>query len=134
MQRHFTLSIIMLTAATLTGCASSGKTYPSLEIRDAERISGAFEADSAVTAPEPLPAATLAQLPQLEAGAAAAHRAFQSAVPAASRTVQNGRGAATASDNWAASQVALGELDSLRSQAAVYLGDVDLLFVDATLA
>lgn len=137
MLRHTTIVLAILPAFLIAGCASSGKTYPSLAIRDAERVSGAFsgsEAPSANITAAPLSDSVAAQLPQLEAGARQAHRTFESAVPSARNLVARGRGSATASDNWARAQIALGDLDSLRSQTAVFLGDLDLLYVDATLA
>ncbi|MXO57431.1 hypothetical protein [Pontixanthobacter gangjinensis] len=137
MLRNTSFLLAILPATILGGCASSGKTYPSLAIRDAEQVSGSLSGvaeDSEDIAPAPLSDNIAVQLPELESGARKAHLAFTNAVPAARSAVARGSGAATASDNWARAQVALGDLDSLRSQTAVFLGDLDLLYVDATLA
>ena len=121
-------------AILLAGCAGSGDKYPSLAIRDVERA-GYFDAGPA-TPPEPRQppsGAVLEQVAQLRTEAAAAHWRFLAAVPGA-RRLANAAGRAVESDSWAAAQVALADLESKRSQAAVPLGDLDLLFVDATLA
>lgn len=122
-------------ALALAACASNNTDYPSLAIRDAERVEGTFEAASPAALPQPDPVAegTLGQLAQLREAARNAHNAFTSAVPEARRLVAAARGAGTSSDRWAAAQVALADLDSSRSQATIALGDLDLLFVDATL-
>ena len=120
----------LLLAATLTACASTGGDYPSLAIRDAERAEGTFEpaepAEEAPATPAPPSADLLERLAQLETEATAAHRAFLEAATA--------RGAGVETDSYADAQVALADLDSHRSRAAVALGDIDLLFADATLA
>lgn len=125
------------TSLCLAGCASTGGDYPSLSIRDAERATGTFEPDtggSAQTAPSPAPAGLGERLAQLTGTAGAAHADFLAAAPQAERLVNAGAGAAVASDRWAAAQVALADLDSARSRAAIPLGDLDLLYADATLA
>ncbi|MXO89738.1 hypothetical protein [Pontixanthobacter aquaemixtae] len=132
--RNGTLTLsVLLSCTILAGCASSGKTYPSLAIRDAERVSGFFEAPEPLE-PAPLRAEIAGQLDQIRAESANSHRAFMAAAPRARRTVASGVGAAVTSDSWAAAQVAMADLDSLRSVTAVALGDLDLLYVDATLA
>ena len=128
----------LLLAATLTACASTGGDYPSLAIRDAERAEGTFEpaeaAEEAPAPPAPPSADLLERLAQLETEATAAHRAFLEAAPGARRAVATARGAGVETDSYADAQVALADLDSHRSRAAVALGDIDLLFADATLA
>lgn len=119
--------------ALLSACATSGA-YPSLAQRDAERVKGTFEPDTAEVAPPPpvAPSADLAvRLESLVRQASEAHAEFRTATPAAERLA--GAAGATGSDSWAAAQVALADLDSLRSRAAVALTDLDALFIDATL-
>ncbi|WP_374405947.1 hypothetical protein [Pelagerythrobacter sp.] len=128
----------LLLAAPLVACAGGGGgDYPSLAIRDAERVEGSFEAaapSEAPPAPAPPSADLLERLAQLETAASDAHRAFMEAAPGARRAVTAARGAGVESDRYAEAQVALADLDSHRSRAAVALGDLDLLFADATLA
>lgn len=124
-----------LLALALCACASTSDRYPSLAIRDAERVQGAFEPDTA-EAPEVVPsppsADLLGRLSQLRQAASGAHREFVSAVPAAQRLAAAAGG--IGSDSWASAQVALSSLDGARSKAAVPLGDLDVLFIDATIA
>ena len=119
--------------AILAGCASSGD-YPSLAQRPAERVQGTLTPATAeaTPAPPPAPSANLVErLAGLQREAAARHTEFTAALPSAER-LANAAGA-TGSDSWASAQVALADLDSLRSRVAVSLADLDTLWVDATL-
>lgn len=123
-------------AALLAGCASDDR-YPSLALRDAERAEGSFEpviADIPTPQPSPLPAATENRLAGLVTAARESHAAFVAALPSARRAVAAGANGGVTSDAWAAAQVALADLDTKRSATAVPLGDLDLLYVDSTLA
>ena len=120
----------------LGGCASTGGSYPSLAIRDAERVEGSMTApDGAAALPPPaaLSGSVLQRVAQLESAASTAHRSFQQATPAAQRAANGARGAAVTTNAWGDAQVALSGLDAIRSQTAIALADLDLLFVDATL-
>lgn len=124
-------------AAPLAACAAGSADYPSLAIRDAERVEGTFEPAPAPEAPAPpvQPSADLLErLAQLRAEAASAHQAFLEAAPGTRSAVEAARGIGVESKLWAAAQVALADLDSARSQTAVALGNLDLMFADATLA
>ncbi|RDC60418.1 hypothetical protein HME9302_01625 [Alteripontixanthobacter maritimus] len=127
-------AILFAGAITLAGCASTAGDYPSLAIRDVERVSGEMPAPAD---PEPLPAPTapaaslLDQLASLRAEAASAQRTFAAARPRAERSVAAGGRASTGSDAWAEAQVALADLIAIRSRTAVPLGTLDALFVDA---
>ncbi|ANY20153.1 hypothetical protein A6F68_01640 [Tsuneonella dongtanensis] len=125
-------AIALIPAALLAACATPGN-YPSLAQRPAERVEGTFQPDDAVSeVPAPVqPSADLAaRLADLVAQAEAGHREFQASTPAAERLAGNSGG--TASDSWAAAQVALADLDSIRSRVAVALAELDSLWVDAT--
>lgn len=130
-----------LAASALFACAAcstaSADRYPSLAIRDIERVEGTFE---------PVPTQQL-DVPEVETGLAGpldehlaalvaqasdAHRDFTSAVPPAETRVAAAAGAAVGSDSWAAAQVALADLDSARSIAAIALGDLDILHASAS--
>lgn len=124
----------LLPAVSLAACASTGGDYPSLAQRPAERIEGTFTPDTAPP-PSPPPVAPSAdlvtRLADLQRQAQAAHGEFRSATPAAERlTASSG---SSGSDSWAAAQVALADLDSIRSRVAVALADLDTLWVDSTL-
>ncbi len=126
-----------LAALLLAGCAASSDRYPSLAVRDVERAEGTFE-------PVPGPQLYVPEVetdigPDLGSGLAklleeaqSAHTAFTRAVPTAQRRVQAASGSSIGSDSWASAQVALSDLDSARSNAAIVLGELDTLFTAAT--
>lgn len=129
--------LALLAPLLLGACATNGKTYPSLAIRDAERIEGTMDAppgESVLPPPAPLGGDAINRIAELEQTAKSAHAAFQRATPSARNAANNARGASVASDAWANAQVALSDLDSIRSRTAVALADLDLIFVDTTLA
>jgi hypothetical protein len=128
---------IALTAILLSGCAAPRAAYPSLAVRDAERVQGNFQTEPGPVSPAiaaPLSADVTERLTQLQAAAASAHRRFLDAAPGATRLVNAASGASIASNPWSSAQVALADLDSTRSQAAVPLGDLDFMHTDASLS
>lgn len=136
--RRTARAIPLIALLALPACASSGGDYPSLAIRDAERATGSLEvpAEEPVTPPAPPPPLSsdvIERLAQLRASATEAHRDFTASVPAAERAVRSAAGAGVASDAWATAQVALANLESARSQTAIPLADLDLIYADAAL-
>lgn len=127
-------SFSVAAASTVLGaCAASGD-YPSLAQRPAERAQGTFTTDAAEPAPPSpaLPSADLAaRLAELSRQAESAHGEFRRAAPSAERLARSA--GARGSDSWASAEVALSDLDSIRSRAAIALADLDTLWVDATL-
>ncbi len=120
----------------LAGCAGSGGDYPSLAIRDVERAQGSFEP----VRPDPLDvpevpvefSGTLEQrLADLVGQARDAHERFAGAQSRTANLVAQAAGADSGSNRWAAAQVALADLDSIRSETAVALGELDILAVAA---
>ena len=131
-----TLSLVasLVVSAVLAGCTASSDRYPSLAIRDIERVSGTFEVDPSDAAPPPsLPAADLENIPALIATARSAHQQFIEAAPSARREVAAAIGSNVTDNRWASAQVALADLESLRSQAAIPLGDLDRLHAVASI-
>lgn len=118
----------------IAACAAGGGRYPSLELRPAERVAGTFTPVPQAEGPAPMPEGTLGKLGALEATARAAHARFVEQTPSARAVVAAGRGADVSDNRWGAAQIALADLDGIRSEAAIALGDIDLMFVDATLA
>lgn len=123
----------------LGACASAGTEYPSLAVRDAERTEGQFETGEPRRLDIPpvevdLTGGLDARLASLVAAAEEAHARFDEARPRAERLVAAARGSAVGSDSWAAAQVALAELDSARSLAAVPLGDLDAIYAATLVA
>lgn len=131
-------SLALIAGCTaLAACAGGSSRYPSLEIRPGERVTGTFEPEVPDAAPAPPPVASpelIARVSQLQAEASTAHADFLDTVPAARREAIAARGAPVASDAWASAQIALADLESIRSLAAIPLGELDVLYVDATLA
>ncbi|NNC53486.1 MAG: hypothetical protein HKO08_10665 [Erythrobacter sp.] len=117
----------------LGACASSGSEYPSLSIRDSERTEGTFESPEPKRLDVPpvevdLTGGLDARLDSLVTAAREAHAEFNRIEPGARQLVDAASGSEVASDRWAAAQVALAELDSARSRAAVPLADLDALY------
>lgn len=119
----------------LSGCAGSSDRYPSLAIRDVERIQGQFEpmqTDAELLRPAPAPEGQAAILKSLVGQANDAHRAFLAAAPRARDLIAQIGAVGPESNSWAEAQVALADLDSHRSLAAIALGDLDLLYSGAS--
>ena len=115
----------------LGGCAAGpAGDYPSLAIRDAERITGTLSVPQPYVGAPPS-AAILGQLDALESEADAAHAAFLAEAPRASSIVSAARGAEIGSEAWANAEVALASLTTARSRTMVALADLDRLYVSA---
>jgi hypothetical protein len=139
MSRIATAALMIVSPVLLAGCATANEEYPSLAIRDVERVQGRFETgEPARLDIAPVETAFDGPLPETLAGlvdqAAEAHEEFTSVQPRAAQLVAAARGSGVGSDSWAAAQVALAELDSARSQASIALGDLDTLYVAARTA
>ena len=136
MKAPATLAIMVISAPLIVGCAQSSADYPSLAIRDFERVQGSFDAPDAqpVIAPAPLPEEKSARIAALRDQLGAAHSRFMAEAPSARSAVRAAAGTTVGDDRWGTAQVALASLDSQRSQAAEVLADFDLLFADTTLA
>ena len=131
------LALLVLTSSlTLGGCASAAGDYPSLAIREVERPSGsAMPVDAA---PPPLPVQLSAQTGQRIAQALErarkAHSAFVAGTGRTAGAVSAARGSRAPADAWIAAQLALANLQSLRSEAVIAQADLDLLFAEERLA
>ena len=122
--------------STLSACASMSDRYPSLAIRDAERIHAAAEAAEPAPPPPPIqPSAELTrQLGQLRAEASRAHQAFLDAAPRTRSLVNAARGSSTASDAWISAQVSLSQLEITRRQTMTAMADLDKLLMQTELS
>ncbi|MBL4858598.1 MAG: hypothetical protein JKY36_05300 [Erythrobacter sp.] len=139
MPRHARATLLTSLAILLGACASTDGNYPSLAIRDAERAEGQFDTGEPARLDIPpvevdLTGGLDARLSSLVAAAEEAHAEFLEVRPRAERLVSTAAGNAVGSDSWASAQVALAELDSARSRAAVPLGDLDALYAAARVA
>lgn len=126
--------LALATAPALAACATATDRYPSLAIRDVERVEGRF--DAIAVPPVAVPVVAVPQggplserLAALASEGNAAHRAFTAAQPRAARLADAAAGAAIGSDAWASAQVALADLDAARSRTAIALADLDTLMI-----
>ncbi len=131
-------AVIVISLVSLSACTGSGDRYPSLKIRDVERVQGSFDpvepGETALPTPVAAPSGeTLRRLADLTASASAIHAEFERAVPGTSRIVSSASKSSVASDGWATAQVALSDLESIRSRAAVALADIESIYVNARL-
>lgn len=121
---------LLLAFALLGACQTTGaEEYPSLAIRDAERVTGTIQPPPYV--PPPAPPAVTGDLARLSAEVASAQSAFNAAAPAARSAVNAARGSGMGSEAWSVAQVALAGLESARSRALVALADLDRLYIAA---
>lgn len=118
----------------LAACASPGD-FPSLAIRDSERVSGTMEAPPAPAfTPPPLATATVAELDSLAARVRAAHSRFLAEAGSTRAAVARGAGSPAGTDSWSDAQVALAALWAIRADAMIALADIDRIHVDTHLA
>ena len=119
----------------LGGCSSTDTAgYPSLAIRDVERVQGSAMPAAPTPDSRPLPplsADVREKLAQLRQRAESAHQRFMAFLPVAQRRVNAAGGASIGSEAWAVATVTLAELDTSRNPGAVALADLDSLYVQA---
>jgi hypothetical protein len=131
MKRAISTVIAAFVPLVLGACASKGD-FPSLAIRESERVQGTIAAP--ITAPTPPAPETALQLEALSARARAGHAAFQAELPAATRAANAARGANMGSEAWSVAQVALAALESKRSDVMIALADIDRILADASIS
>jgi hypothetical protein len=129
-QTNMRLIVSMALPAFLAGCATSSADFPSLAIREGERVTGTIQPAPGVPwVSPPAPAEALGRLGGLEAQAQTAHSAFLSQAQAARGTVAAGRGAEEGSDAWARAEIALASLQSARAPALIAMAELDRIYV-----
>lgn len=124
-----TLPIATLAAVLLAGCAGSSDAYPSLAIREAERVSGEFTPATPDTSPAPV--ASGEDISAILDQAKGAHRIFQAEQPGAQQLARAAAGAGIESAEYARALVALAQLTSLRGQTVIAMSNLDDLEVKA---
>ena len=121
--------------ALVAGCASPDTAFPTLAIRDAERVSGTMAVPAPPAPPLPTPlAATQDRAISLTQQALSAHQAFLAAAPATRERITRASGAAQGSERWAQAQVAIAGLEAQRSAVMIALADLDRLALEAAVA
>ncbi|MFZ9396610.1 MAG: hypothetical protein ACO25F_11180, partial [Erythrobacter sp.] len=137
---RYSLRLVLPLAAAialLTGCAGGSERFPSLALRDFERVQGSFGApDSRPTElrPAPLGAAQANEVTAALEQARSRHQRFLSLVDAARGNVVAAAGTGPEDRRWALAQVEIAELDSRRAGTAALLADLDRLYADASLS
>lgn len=132
-------ALLLAVPLMLSACASAAPSrYPSLALRDFERVKGTGTPAEPAPAPPPPPPiqpdeALSSRLQKLEAQARDAHGSFMSAVGGARKAVAGAQGATPGSDRWVTAEMALSNLESTRARAMVALADLDGLQISATL-
>lgn len=121
-------SITLVLLPLVAACASPSTDYPSLAIRDAERVAASPEREPGTAPAEPIPSDLAARVRSLRDQANVADRAFREKVPGVTSQLQAARGSAIASKGWSSAQTALSDLDSHRSTTAIALADLDKLY------
>ena len=120
----------MLAALLLAGCAGNSERYPSLAVRDAERISGTLTPAPAPEAPA-TPVQTVEQIDDALGNAVASYQRFQAAQSDALALAQSASGSGSEEDVRARALIALADLTSIRSETALALADLDRLEIEA---
>jgi CRP/FNR family transcriptional regulator len=124
------LALPLALAALLTACATPEGEYPSLAVRDVERVGGQFAVPEPVALPQP-PAPTIDNAEELAARAREAHAELLAQAEEFRPRFAAARGAARGSEDWAQANVALAVLQSTRSEAMIALADLDHIYVEA---
>ena len=119
-------------ALLVAGCAKDQALYPSLAIRDQERVTGvATPVPPAPATPPVQGSAGTGNFAKYHADAADAHRRLLAAAEGARGTIAAARGAEVGGDAWSAAAIAVGNLETIRSEAMIALAELDLLYVAA---
>ena len=136
---HYPLiTTVVLSALALSGCAASSDKYPSLALRDFEKIPASAAAPTTMPAtnvllPAEMSSDAVRQLMAERDSARDAHAAFMSALPNAQRTSSAARGSGPTANIWAEAQLAIAELTVHRSLTAAALANIDELIAQASI-
>ncbi len=132
MQARFLLRALCIPAlpVLLAACAGPTGEYPSLAIRDAERITGEMAAGPAEPyIPPAPPPETVAEAVDLAEAARTLHQRFLADTPGVRNRIANARGSSVGSEPWSDAQVALTILESHHGRLTVMLADIEALYV-----
>lgn len=116
---------------SLAACAGAPGQYPSLAIRDVERVHGSAEpAEPPLVPPPVVPSPELAgHLAELYTDAARAHQAFMTELPRTRELVAGATSAQVASDPWVEAQTRIGGLEVRRSKVMLVAADLDAMLL-----
>ena len=125
-----TFALFGIACTALGGCAGNSGDYPSLAIRDAERVTGSLSPASQPPATA-LSAQTIESIDTALLSAQSMHARFLGARPQAAALVDAARGSEPESDNRAKALIAMANLTSLHSETAIALAELDRMEVEA---
>ena len=126
-------AILSITSVVLlAGCTTPEGIYPSLAIRDGERMTGTMEPVAAEPYVAPAtPVDVLDRIALLGEQAQVAHAAFLAEAPKMRPAITRGLAQEAGTESWASGQVALAGLETSRNKALIALADLDRLYADA---
>jgi len=128
----------LLAAIGLLGaCAGGSDRYPSLSLRDFERVQGSYAAPdsaAAVLRPAPLGVTQVEEIGKALEEASARHTRFLAHAETARPIVADAAGTGPEDKRWGLAQVEIAELDSRRAGTAALLADLDQLYADTSLS
>ncbi|WP_299191869.1 hypothetical protein [uncultured Erythrobacter sp.] len=119
--------LIAASSAILAACAGDSSKYPSLAIRDAERVSGEFSTVAPADAAPAAPVASDQEIGSIAARARATHQLFLGEQSGALGLVREARGGGIESNERARAETALSVLTSLRSDTQLAMAELDTL-------
>lgn len=124
------LGLAVLVSLSLTGCASADARYPSLAVRDAERVQGTLEPASSEE-PSVIGISNLDALTAPHDRAREAHARFTAMESEVRNLIAASSGLGPEDDRRARALAGFAQLTTLRAQTALALSDLDLLEVKA---
>lgn len=131
-QRSLVMACLASAASLMLSACASDPRYPSLAIRDVERVEGnsaPAEPDDEPVIPAPLPSGLGERLAQLQQQAEASHQQFLRRADAARSRSAAAAGAAQGSTRWSDAIVAISDVESARSDTMFALAELDSMLV-----
>ncbi|MEM6909861.1 MAG: hypothetical protein AAF494_14410 [Pseudomonadota bacterium] len=133
--QYLTPAISSLLAMSLVACAGDSERYPSLAVRDVERLNGEFSTSAPASMPAelPEPISQTRSVDALMASAEISHAKFMAAVPNARAMLNRAQSSAGNQQPNPDTLVALSKLAALRGETAIALSELDLLAADTAM-
>jgi hypothetical protein len=120
-----------------SACAGGSDRYPSLNIRDFERVQGQFAVAAPareVLLPSPAPVEQVSQLQEAVDQAQQRHSEFVMTAESVRGLIAAAGGTGPDNNGWSLAQSAYADLDSRRGATAILLSELDQMYTSATLS
>lgn len=127
---------LALLSGLIAACASGSDRYPSLSLRDFERVQGQFAVNDSVREdihPDQLPVARAEQVREAIEAARTRHSRFITHAEQARSVIAAAAGTGPEDKRWSLAMVEIAELDSRLGATASLLADLDALYTSASL-